>query len=67
MICCGHDRLEADAQALLLVDAVGVLGHEPEHALGTGVAADSAIRYTAAPLDPTRTRLPGLSGRLSAA
>src|SRR5260370_38763421 len=34
-----HDRLEADAQALLLGDAVGVLGHEPEHALGTGVAA----------------------------
>ena len=34
-----HDRLEADAQPLLLGDPVGVLGHDPEHALGAGVAA----------------------------
>src|SRR6202035_1076109 len=35
----GHDRLEADPEVLLFRDAVGVFGHEPEHALGAGVAA----------------------------
>jgi hypothetical protein len=34
-----HDRLEADPEVLLLRDPVGVLGHEPERALGAGIAA----------------------------
>src|SRR6266404_5893823 len=34
-----HDRLEADPEMPLLRDAVGVFGHEPEHALGAAIAA----------------------------
>ena len=34
-----HDCLEADPELLLLRDAIGVFGHEPEHALGAGIAA----------------------------
>jgi len=34
-----HDRLEVNAEALCRGDAVGVFGHDPEHALGARVAA----------------------------
>jgi hypothetical protein len=34
-----HDRLEADPEVLLLRDAVGLFGHEPDHALGAAIAA----------------------------
>src|SRR6202042_2596621 len=34
-----YDCLEADPEALLLRDTVGVFGHEPEHALRAAIAA----------------------------
>ena len=34
-----HDRLEANPEVLLLRDTVGILGYEPEHALGAAIAA----------------------------
>ena len=34
-----HDHLEADSEVPLLRDGVGIFGHEPEHALGAGIAA----------------------------
>ena len=66
IICRGIDCLEADAQLLLLGDPIRVFSHKPEHALGAGVTPpESGDPFAAAPLDPTMTRLPGLSGRLS--
>jgi Transposase, Mutator family len=38
-IVAARQKAGADAQPLLLGDLIGVVGHEPEHALGAGVAA----------------------------